>query len=293
MLGRVLPETISLELTYQPGQYWVNADPTRLQQVFMNLALNARDAMPDGGLIQFQLTRYKLADEQNAPIPGMTGDDWIQVQISDTGIGISLEAMQHIFEPFFTTKPVGQGTGLGLAQVYGIIRHHDGYIDVDSQTGKGTTFTIYLPALQNPPTEPLFLETITELTGQGETVMVVEDDEITREAICALLQANEFEVITATNGLHALEKYQQEESRIALIISDVVMPVMGGVELYKRLQENLSDVRMLFITGHPLEGKYQELLEKGNVHWLQKPFSVQAFNETIWALIKNETRTMD
>ena len=234
MLGRVLPETISLELTYQPGQYWANADPTRLQQVFMNLALNARDAMPNGGLLQFRLTRYTLKDGQTPPIPGMPPASWIQIQISDTGTGISPEAMQHIFEPFFTTKPVGQGTGLGLAQVYGIIRHHEGYIDVASKPGQGTTFIIYLPVLENPPVATLVAETVQSLTGQGETILVVEDDEITREAICALLQANQFDVITAGNGLHALEIFQNKANQIALVISDVVMPVMGGVELYTR-----------------------------------------------------------
>jgi two-component system cell cycle sensor histidine kinase/response regulator CckA len=293
MLGRVLPETISLELTYQPGQYWVNADPTRLQQVFMNLALNARDAMPDGGLLQFRLLRYELKDKQNPPIHGMTEGSWVQIRISDTGIGVSPEAMQHIFEPFFTTKPVGQGTGLGLAQVYGIIRHHEGYIDVESQPGRGTTFTIYLPSLDKPPAEPMILETSKEIIGKGETILVVEDDEITREAICALLKANEFEVLTAANGQHAYEIYCGKANQITLIISDVVMPVMGGVDLYTRLREDFADVRMLFITGHPLEGKYQQLLEHGNVHWLQKPFSVQVFNETIWSLLSDENRESD
>jgi CheY-like chemotaxis protein len=288
MLGRILPETISLELTYQPGEYWVNADPTRLQQVFMNLALNARDAMPEGGLLQFGLSRYELPAGNTPTALNMPPGKWIRIQISDTGMGIPSEVQQHIFEPFFTTKPVGQGTGLGLAQVYGIIRHHEGYIDFTSQPGEGTIFTIYLPSLYHPPVMPPISDIHYEISGQGETILVVEDDEITREAICALLQANQFEVITAPNGQRALEIYQQEMERITLIISDVVMPAMGGVELYTHLQENFGDIKMLFITGHPLEGKYQQLLEKGSVHWLQKPFSVQKFNETVWSLLKDE-----
>ncbi len=289
MLGRILPETISLELTYQPGNYWVNADPTRLQQVFMNLALNARDAMPEGGLLQFALTRYELQVGQPPPVISMPSGNWIRIQISDTGTGIPAEVIQHIFEPFFTTKPVGQGTGLGLAQVYGIIRNHEGFIDVKSQPGAGTNFIIYLPMLQNPPLMPPISDIPQEVSGQGETILVVEDDEITREAICALLQANQYEVITAANGQHALEIFEREMGRITLIISDVVMPAMGGIELYNHLQANYGDIKILFITGHPLEGNYQRILEKGGVHWLQKPFSVQKFNETIWSLLKDET----
>jgi two-component system, cell cycle sensor histidine kinase and response regulator CckA len=243
--------------------------------------------MPDGGLLQFSLSRYELPAGDTPPVPGMPPGRWIRIQISDTGMGISPEAQQHIFEPFFTTKPVGQGTGLGLAQVYGIIRHHEGYIDVNSLPGEGTKFIIYLPSLQLPSVMPPISDTHQEINGQGETILVVEDDEITREAICALLQANQFDVITAPNGQRALEIYSQEMGRIALIISDVVMPTMGGVELYAHLQENFEDIKMLFITGHPLEGKYQQLLEKGSVHWLQKPFSVQKFNETVLALLKD------
>lgn len=288
MLGRILPETISLELTYQPGEYWVNADPTRLQQVFMNLALNARDAMPDGGLLQFGLAGYELPTGDSPPVPNMPAGAWIRIQITDNGMGIPTDVMQHIFEPFFTTKPVGQGTGLGLAQVYGIIRHHEGYIDVKSLPGEGTTFSIYLPSLHHPPALPTISDTPQEMVGQGETILVVEDDEITREAIYALLQARQYDVLTAPNGQQALEIYQQEKGRITLIISDVVMPIMGGVELYTHLRKNFGDIKMLFITGHPLEGNYQQLLEKGSVHWLQKPFSVQKFNETVWSLLKDE-----
>ena len=147
MLGRVLPETIRLELDYQPGSYMVNVDPTRLQQVFMNLALNSRDAMPQGGLLKFTLGRDTFDKRHPAPITDMPDGKWVTISVKDTGHGIPPEIRQHLFEPFFTTKPVGKGTGLGLAQVYGIISNHDGFIDVQSQVEVGTTLTIYLPAL--------------------------------------------------------------------------------------------------------------------------------------------------
>jgi two-component system, cell cycle sensor histidine kinase and response regulator CckA len=180
LLGRVLPETIRLDLVYQPGMYLVNADPTRLQQVFMNLAVNARDSMPEGGILRFELSRLSLDPADTPPSPYVPAGDWILITVSDTGIGIPPDVLPHIFEPFYTTKPVGQGTGLGLAQAYGIIKQHEGYIDVHSLTGEGTTFEIYLPALPLPQlSSPEPLESL-EKNGQGEVILVVEDDAVTR-----------------------------------------------------------------------------------------------------------------
>ena len=150
MLRRVLPETISLRLLYQPGAYVVSADPTRLQQALMNLAVNGRDAMPEGGKLLFELDRLELLPGETPPVAEMQPGKWIRICVADTGVGIPSEVLAHIFEPFYTTKPVGQGTGLGLAQVYGIIKQHDGYIDVQSQLGRGASFNIYLPAQEAP-----------------------------------------------------------------------------------------------------------------------------------------------
>jgi CheY-like chemotaxis protein len=281
LLGRVLPETIRLELTYQPNSYWVHADPTRLQQVFMNLALNARDAMPDGGVLRFALNRLRISSEGEAPFPSMALGEWIQVAVTDTGQGISAEVRQHIFEPFYTTKPAGQGTGLGLAQVYGIVKQHGGYIDVHSQAGEGTTFIIYLPALPTPKPEPLPVETLPVFDGKGKTVLVVEDDDASREAIAALLSAQNYRVLSASDGRQALELFEQNSKTIALVISDVVMPEMGGLALHQELSRRNPELKMLFITGHPMVEENQRLLEKGAVHWLQKPFSVKEFNQAI------------
>ncbi len=207
MLGRVLPETIRLKLNYKPGSYWVNADPTRLQQVFMNLVINAKDAMPEGGLLSFELDRLQLSKGRPAPTADMPEGEWIRITISDNGCGIPPVIQPHIFDPFFTTKPVGQGSGLGLAQVYGIIKQHDGYIDVNSQVGMGTTFHIYLPALQTHPEIPPNDEPQIKMFGNGESVLVVEDNEATREALRALLEAQNYHVISAINGMEALDLF--------------------------------------------------------------------------------------
>jgi CheY-like chemotaxis protein len=251
MLGRVMPETIRLELNYQPGVYLVNADPTRLQQVFVNLALNARDAMPEGGVLRFGISRIQLASDEAPPIPDLPAGEWIRVSVHDTGTGISPEILPHIFEPFFTTKPVGQGTGLGLAQVYGIIKQHDAYMDVRSEVGRGTTFNIYLPALDVKQEQALDSGTSEIIDGNGETVLLVEDDQTTLNALQALLEAQNYQVRTAKNGMDALKQYDAARGEIALVVSDVVMPKMGGVALYRALQERWPEIRMLFITGHP------------------------------------------
>jgi two-component system, cell cycle sensor histidine kinase and response regulator CckA len=284
LLGRVLPETIRLSLKYQPTSYWVNADPTRLQQIFMNLALNARDAMPEGGILHFELNRFHLNPGSARPFPSMPAGDWIRIAVTDTGIGISPEVREHIFEPFFTTKPAGQGTGLGLAQVYGIVKQHDGYIDVQSGEGKGTSFIIYLPALAMPEPVEAPNEPQSKVDGYGETVLVVEDDRATREAIQALLEAQNYIVLTAANGAEALSYCEQSGIPISLVISDIVMPHMGGMALHRTLQERWPNIKILFVTGHPMENENQALLEKGNVHWLQKPFSIREFNQAVSAL---------
>jgi len=285
LLARVLPENIRLELDYQDETYLVNADPTRLQQAFMNLALNARDAMPQGGSLKFTLSQLKIEADEPSPAPELPAGDWVHIVVADTGSGIPPDILPHIWEPFFTTKPVGQGTGLGLSQVYGIIKQHGGAIDVASQVGEGARFNIYLPALAVPREEGLGMEAPARFDGTGKTVLVVEDDQVTREAIKSLLKVYNFWVLTATNGSEALRIYKQMRKVITMVVTDLVMPEMGGVALYHALHEQYPDVKVLIITGHPLEENSQALLEKGNVHWVQKPFSAKEFGLAMQALL--------
>ncbi len=277
MLHRVLPETISIELDYDPGSYMIKADPTRLQQVFMNLALNSRDAMPEGGCLHFELDRLQLQAGDEVPLPDMQTGDWISIEVRDTGCGIASDDLPHIFEPFFTTKPVGQGNGLGLSQVYGIIMQHDGHINVSSRVGQGTQVSIYLPVLQNPHTSDEACTQVAQFDGRGKLVLIAEDDLATLAAMQALLEAYNYEVVPTSNGLEALEAFDKARGSISLVVSDIVMPRMGGIALYQALKERWPEVKILFITGHPLEGEHQGILERGEVNWLQKPFSAQEF----------------
>ncbi|MBN1537551.1 MAG: GAF domain-containing protein [Anaerolineales bacterium] len=282
LLGRVLPENIHLHLDFQEGEYMLRADPTRLQQVFINLALNARDAMPSGGELCFKIDRLQLGHNEPLPLPDLFPGDWMRVEVADTGRGIASEDLPHIFEPFYTTKPVGEGTGLGLAQVYGIVKQHGGAIDVQSQAQGGTKFIVYLPILEAIE-DDILAEHLPPLqsSGKGERVLLVEDDPTACKALEIVLETLNFQPVTAANGEEALTLLSKDTQDIKLIVSDIVMPVMGGLELYRRLEKNSSQYKFLFVTGHPMDVENQALLEIGQVNWLQKPFTITEFSQAI------------
>ena len=288
LLERVLPETIHLELSYTDEEFWVKADPTRLQQVFMNLAVNARDAMPAGGSLVFLLDRIRLHSSETPPFPSMLPGEWLRIRVRDTGEGIPQDVIPHIFEPFFTTKPVGEGTGLGLAQAYGIVKQHDGFIDVQSQLGEGTEFTIFLPVLDIAEQKVVLDEYPAGIEGEGETILIVEDDQVTLGALQDLLLSQNYDVLMAKNGIEALGIFEHSSDSIDLVVCDVVMPEMGGVAFFTALTARYPHVKMLFITGHPLQDENQALLERGSVHWMQKPFSVPDFRKAVQDLLEED-----
>lgn len=285
LLRRVLPENINISLDCQPGEYLIKADVTRLQQALMNLSLNSRDAMPGGGELHFTIDRFTLKPNNLPPYPDLAIGQWICLRVADTGTGIPEEILPRIFDPFFTTKAVGQGTGLGLAQVYGIIKQHGGSIDVRSNPGSGTTFYLYLPALEAPVEDQPIAPTNGTQRGHGEKVLVVEDDPAAREAIRLLLDNLGYQVRVASNGREALNIYESDQAWTDLVVSDLVMPEMGGVVLFRSLQGRGRGVKFLFITGHPMESQEQELLQAGGVQWLQKPFSAQELAAGVRAML--------
>jgi signal transduction histidine kinase len=273
LLERTLPESIRLKLVNEGEELFVRADPTRIQQVFMNLALNARDAMKSGGELVIKVDSWQLGTADQPPFHGMPLGEWIRARVIDDGAGIPTEIQPHIFEPFFTTKEPGQGTGLGLAQVYGIVKQHNGYIEVTSRVGAGTTFTIYLPALAVPQLEPGTREEELVVSGDGQRILVVEDQEGPREAVCQMLESLNFTVLPARNGREALEIFSRE--RVDLVLSDMVMPEMGGVELFRELRERDTNLGMVLMTGYPLGTGTRELLDRERVAWVQKPLDAK------------------
>jgi two-component system cell cycle sensor histidine kinase/response regulator CckA len=276
LLSHTLPETIHIvNEVVDPGEYIVAADATRLQQVAMNLAFNGRDAMPQGGTLTIRLGRVRVRPG-TTPLPEMQPGLWFWLSFEDTGTGIPSEHLPRIFDPFFSTKGPGKGTGLGLAQVYGIVRQHDGYVGVSSQVGKGTTITVYLPAWHeaSAAVEEDVSSLVAEPHGRGEIILVVEDSPPAREATQAILEMQGYRVLAAANGEEGLEIFRKYGSAIDLVLSDLVMPVMGGIELYRTLQASHTDLRFMIMTGYPLEDGGKELLEQGIVAWIQKPFSI-------------------
>jgi two-component system cell cycle sensor histidine kinase/response regulator CckA len=285
LLKRTLPESIEVKLTYGPGEYMVHADPTRMQQMVTNLAVNARDAMPGGGTLHIELKQIKIKPGELSPLPEMEPGEWVQVTASDTGIGIPPDVLPHIFEPFFTTKAPGAGSGLGLAQVHGIVGQHGGRIDVESQVGKGTTFTIYLPALPASPPKPFGVPALGELsslpTGKGETILVVEDNAVVRKALVDSLELLNYQVWEAMNGQEALTMLEQHSDDIDLLLSDVVMPGMGGMALLHALKEQGLTVRVVMMTGHSLEKELDKLRAHGMIDWLPKPPELEELAEVV------------
>ena len=287
LLERTLSENVKVNLIYRPDRvdaYTVNADPTRIQQVIMNLAVNARDAMPSGGELWIELGRSWFENE--APVPGMDigHEAWVSIKVTDNGMGVPADVLPHIFEPFFTTKSVGEGTGLGLAQVYGIVKQHKGHIGVVSELGLGTIFTIYLPALSvSRPQIPIQDSQIGN-SGKGETILVVEDNIAVRQTLVDSLELLDYRTLQAQNGQEALAVFEQHRGEIALVLSDLVMPEMGGVALFHALKQLDPTVRLVMITGHPLHNEQDEMrsLEMAGVAaWLFKPVNLDILAQTL------------
>ncbi|MBN2394126.1 MAG: PAS domain S-box protein, partial [Anaerolineae bacterium] len=287
LLERTLPENIEISLDYEPAEYIVNADLTRIQQVIINLAINARDAMPNGGKLCFTLSRTLITNKiRCVTCDEMPSGEWVRIVVTDTGSGIPSEVLPHIFEPFFTTKAPGQGTGLGLSQVYGIVGAHEGHIDVSTKTGKGTTFIIYLPPLLTQQPEPLILETQAVVSGRGETLLVVEDDATLRQALVDALGSLNYQVLEAANGQEALDTLQQSAREIALVISDLVMPEMGGQALFHAMRQRNLTLPVIMLSGHPMEQELQSLQAEGLAGWLLKPPDIEQLSHLLAQVLK-------
>ncbi|MBN1487444.1 MAG: PAS domain S-box protein [Anaerolineae bacterium] len=281
LLCRTLREDIKVQFIYAEGSYVISADPTRIQQVVMNLAVNARDAMPDGGDLTFALSSISFTYQKESPLSDMPPGTWVQLDISDTGTGIPENVLPHIFEPFFTTKELGKGSGLGLAQVHGIVGAHNGYIDVHTVIGQGTTFTIYLPALSSPSFAEGVLDIADLPLGAGQFILLVEDDTTTRSALADSLELLNYQVLTAKNGLEALLIIAQRNAEIAVVLSDVVMPEMGGIALLHTLRSKGIGTKVILLTGHPLGPQLEELRASGLTDWMLKPPTLEKLAEVL------------
>jgi len=279
LLERTLPASINVELHGEGDEYLVNGDPTRLRQVVTNLALNARDAMPEGGILRIELAHLEVEPGRTSPLAELEPGLWVELTVSDNGVGISETVRQHLFEPFFTTKAPGEGSGLGLAQVHGIVRQHEGHIEVSSRPGEGTTFAVYLPALREAPGSSFSVEGGVLFPGRGETVLVVEDNTDTRQALIAGLKSLGYRTVEAANGEEALEIL--EGLRVAVVLSDMVMPKMGGKALVRALRERGVKTPVVLLTGHPLAEEAEALQTPEVCEQLSKPVHLSHLAEAI------------
>ncbi|MBN1247745.1 MAG: PAS domain S-box protein, partial [Anaerolineae bacterium] len=276
VLQRTLPENIHIAFDVGPGSHVIEGDAGRLQQALTNLALNARDAMPQGGNLRISLVRIPARPGIAPPLPAMAEvlapPAWICLTVADTGEGMSPEVQARLFQPFFTTKEEGKGTGLGLAQVYGIIQLHAGYIDVSTAENQGATFRIYLPAAAGL-TESAIAGAPSIPMGRGETLLLVEDNSHLREASQTMLSDLGYRVLSAANGREALTVVQDEHA-IDLLITDLVMPEIGGKTLLRTLREQYPSLKALVMTGHTTVENVETLRAAGFLEVIRKPFDV-------------------
>ncbi len=271
LLERTIDKQILLSARLDDGSPVVMGDQTQLQNALLNLGVNARDAMPQGGILTYE-TAGKVLDEAACRSLGVSllPGRYLEITVSDTGVGMTKEVMSHIFEPFFTTKAVGKGTGLGLAAVYGTVRSHNGEVCVWSEPGGGSVFKIYLPLVEGAVVPPVCNGEAT--LGKGG-VLLVDDEEILRDVGRDLLESLGYTVFLAENGADALKLFAAHGTDISLVMLDMIMPKMGGKETFLRLREQAPGVKVLFCSGFHREGTADELVELGARGFIQKPYN--------------------
>lgn len=285
LLERVIGEHILVTFKATEDLNAIYADPSQIEQVIMNLSLNARDAMPKGGRLVIETRNVVLDEYYCRQYPSCVPGDFVQILVSDTGHGMDAEVLDRIFEPFFTTKDVNEGTGLGLSMVYGIVKQHKGHINVYSEAGRGTTFKVYLPIVPDAEVKRSGLVQ-PSLMGGSETVLVADDEEALRNLSRDVLEALGYTVITAENGERALEIYSEHSDSIDLLLFDVVMPITGGLEAYQKIRAsgNGSRVPVVFMTGYSaevLDNSKAGMLEMDTLPVIQKPYTLDALGRIV------------
>jgi two-component system cell cycle sensor histidine kinase/response regulator CckA len=277
MLRRLLREGVDLKLENQNDLWPVHADETQISNAIINLVVNARDAMPKGGTVTIRTANETTATPAQLGTAAMPPGEYVLIEVADTGIGIARENLGKIFDPFFTTKPVGQGTGLGLATVYGIVKQTGGFITVESDIGKGTAFRIFLPRHhvdENAPVAETAETPPRDVTGQ-DTILLVEDEEAVRSFAARALRMRGYQVLEAPGGEEALEIVKNQSQPIHLLITDVVMPNMDGPTLVRAVRRLRPDMQIMFMSGYAEEAFRRNEEKAEDLHFLPKPFGLK------------------
>jgi two-component system, cell cycle sensor histidine kinase and response regulator CckA len=272
LLNRVIGEHIQID--FSPGRPigTVRADRVQMEQVLMNLCLNARDAMPKGGLLKIETANVAVDEEFHRTHPWAPPGQYVQISVSDTGCGMDADTRERIFEPFFTTKGLGKGTGLGLAMVYGIIKQHEGAIQVYSEPGMGSTFTVFLPAKGQAESGPAIKREIS-VRGGSETLLLAEDDETVRTLAQKILRGAGYKVLIAADGSEALRVFRQHAAEIDLVMLDMIMPQLSGRAVSEEIRKDYPQLPVLFASGYSADILQSNIRLEEDITLIQKPYS--------------------
>ena len=287
MLERTIPKMIDIQLFLGDRLARIHADPTQVDQLLMNLAVNARDAMPEGGKLIFETTNVHLDEEYVKTHVEANPGDYVLLMVTDTGSGMDPETLERIFEPFYTTKAVGEGTGLGLAMVHGIVKQHGGHIECRSEPGKGTAFRIYFPA-ESSDEEGDQTEVMTMPQGGTETILLVDDEEHIRELGSKILQKSGYKVIKASNGKEALDVFRTSGNQIDLVVLDLIMPEMGGKQCIEGLLRLDPLVKVIIASGYSANGPTKNELAAGTKGFINKPYKIRQMMATVREVLDAE-----
>jgi signal transduction histidine kinase/CheY-like chemotaxis protein len=287
LLGRTIGEDIDLDMQTEERLWSVLADPNQLEQVLVNLSINARDAMPRGGRLIVRISNAVLDNEFAARHADIEAGLYVLITVKDTGEGMATQVLEHIFEPFYTTKPEGKGTGLGLAMAYGVVGQAGGHILVDSQVDVGTRFRIFLPAVDQRPSGVFAQYQKTPKAGQGETVLVVEDDQHVRAMCARFLKRAGYKALQAASGDDVLFIMDAFEGEVDLLITDVVLPGMSGREVARRLQERFGRMAVLYMSGHSREAVLEYGVLSADARFIEKPFTVDDLLRRVRAALED------
>jgi signal transduction histidine kinase/CheY-like chemotaxis protein len=291
MFHRLIGEDITIYTELSPDLWAVKGDIGTLEQVIMNLAVNARDAMPNGGSLTLKTENFEFKEAGDPLFQEAKPGKYVRLSVTDTGTGIDRETQQHIFEPFFTTKSVGKGTGLGLSVVYGIIKQHGGWVNVYSESGIGSTFRIYLPATfdknEHKPV-PQDDATFLDIKGRGERILIIEDERRLSQFLRRALEENGYTVFLAKQADEAQEVFDREEGRFDLVLSDVVLPGKSGLELMEAFVSRRPDLKVLLSSGYTDHKNQWPVIQEKGYRFLQKPYNLHELLKTIRSTMQKE-----
>ncbi|MBX3294946.1 MAG: PAS domain S-box protein [Acidobacteria bacterium] len=288
VLSETLPKNIEVKFDVPAELPVISADPTQIHQVLMNLSINARDAMPEGGMLSIEASRVNIDDNYARMSPDAVPGEHIVIAVSDTGLGMPPEVKKQIFDPFFTTKDIGRGTGLGLSTVLTIVKSHGGFINVYSEPGKGSRFSIYFPVADSAAIEDSSPTTFDELAGKGELVIVVDDEEYIRDVTKATLEKFGYRVLTAADGTEGLALFAQHGAETAAVIADVAMPYMDGPSMVRAMRKMDPKLRMIMMSGLMNENQRSEIETLGITSVLSKPFTAENLLEELKKTLRSD-----